>query len=60
MTSWKTTLAGAVGAVGAFLSTQSDHTLATIGQVVTGVATFLLGMFARDNNVTSEQAGLKK
>lgn len=57
MKSWKTTLFGALAAVGTFLSTQPG--LEIVGQVVTGLATFCLGAFARDNSVTSEQAGAK-
>jgi hypothetical protein len=57
MKSWKTTLFGALAAVGVFLSTQPGLELA--GQIVSGLATFLLGAFARDNSVTSEQAGAK-
>lgn len=57
MKSWKTTLFGALAAVGTYLATQPG--LEIVGQVLTGVATFLLGAFARDNNVTSEQAGVK-
>lgn len=59
MKSWKTTLAGVIGAIGTFLLTQQDHTLQVIGQVLAGVGTFLLGLFARDNKVTSEDVGAK-
>lgn len=59
MKSWKTTLAGVIGAIGAFLVTQPDHTVQVIGQALSAIGTFLLGLFARDNKVTSEQAGAK-
>lgn len=54
--SWKTTVAGAVGAVGAYFSTL-EGSWKVAGQILTGLATFLLGMFARDNDKTSEQVG---
>lgn len=57
MKSWKTTLAGAVGALGVYLSTQPG--LEVVGQILAGLGSFLTGLFARDNNVTSEQAGAK-
>ena len=59
MKSWKTTLAGAVGALATFLATQEAPGLKLAGQVLTGISVALLGIFARDNNVTSEQAGAK-
>lgn len=58
MKSWKTTLAGAVGALGIYFSSL-DGSLHIVGQVLTAVGTFLTGLFARDNGVTSEQAGAK-
>lgn len=58
MKSWKTTLAGAIGALGAYFTTL-DGSLHIVGQVLTAVGTFLVGLFARDNNVSSEQAGVK-
>lgn len=58
--SWKTTVAGAISALGVFLSTQNQYSWAPVaGQVMTGLGTFLMGMFARDSNVSSEQQGLK-
>lgn len=58
--SWKTTLAGAIGALGVYLSSQSQYSWApTAGQILTGLGTFLIGMFARDKDVSSEQQGLK-
>ena len=57
--SWRTTLCGAVAALGTFLVGQGEpwH---TIGVVVAAVATLGLGFVARDNVVTSESAGAKK
>lgn len=60
MKSWKTTLAGAIGAIATFLAGQETPSLKLIGQILTGVSVTLLGLFARDNNVTSEDAGAKK
>jgi hypothetical protein len=63
MTSWKTTAAG-VGAiliaVGAAVSSQFDNDPATVADWGAVVAAVLAGIgliFARDNKVTSEQAG---
>ena len=58
MKSWKTTLAGSIGALGAYFSTL-DGSLHIVGQILSAVGTFLIGFFARDNNVSSEQAGAK-
>lgn len=57
MKSWKTSVSGSVAALGVYFANQTDPTLHIIGQVLTAVGTFLTGLFARDNNVTSEQAG---
>lgn len=59
MKSWKTTLAGAVSALGYALSKSDDHTLQTIGSILTPIGALLMGAFARDNSVTSEKAGAK-
>lgn len=52
MKSWKTTLFGAIGAIGVFLTSQADPTLQVIGQVVSAIALFGIGMVAKDSNVT--------
>jgi hypothetical protein len=59
MKSWKTTLAGILVALGTSLTQSSDKTLQTIGAILTPVGSLLLGLSARDNNVTSEKAGAK-
>lgn len=59
MKSWKTTLAGAIAAVGAYLVANETGAAHTVGQVMVGLGPFLVGLFARDNNVTSEQVGAK-
>jgi uncharacterized membrane protein YhiD involved in acid resistance len=63
MKSWKTTVAG-VGAIliaiGAALGAQFDSDPATVadwGAVIAAVIAGVGLLFARDNNVTSEQAG---
>ena len=49
--SWKTTLAGALMALGAYFQTL-DGVYAIIGQVLVIGAPILLGLFAKDSNVT--------
>ena len=59
-TSWKSTLAGAITALGTYLSGLDDpEYLATIGKVLMAVGTFILGAVTRDNSVSSEEAGAK-
>lgn len=61
MKSWKTTVAGALAALGAYLVTVNEPSwLPTLGKILAGASTAAIGFFARDNNVTSEQAGAKK
>ena len=58
MKSWKTTLGGALGALGTYLATVDDPAwLQIIGQVCIGLGMLIMGMSARDNGVTSKQAG---
>ena len=60
MKSWKTTLSGIVAAAATGVAGAYQGT--TIGQVAGYVAMFAtaaIGFFARDNSVTSEQAGAK-
>ena len=58
MKSWKTTLCGALAALGAYLITVPDPAwLATVGKVLVGLGTAAIGFFARDNSVTSKDAG---
>lgn len=59
MKSWKTTLAGSIGAVGAYLASTGDATLVTIGKIMAAAGVFLMGLFARDNGVSSEDVGIK-
>lgn len=61
MKSWKTTLCGAIGAVGMYLQTVNDPSwMPTFGKILCALGILLAGYFARDNNVTSEQAGAKQ
>lgn len=56
--SWKTTVAGAISALGVFITTQTQYSWAAVtGQVLTGLGTFLMGMWARDNDKTSADVG---
>lgn len=58
--SWKTSVGGALGAIGTTLSGfSSDDVLKGIGVIASGIGILLLGLAARDNNVSSEQAGAK-
>lgn len=58
--SWKTTVCGAVVALGTFFTTQTDWSWEPIvGKILTGVGVFLMGLFARDKDVSSEQQGVK-
>jgi hypothetical protein len=61
MKSWKTTLAGAIAALAAYLAKDASLSPAahSIAEVVGYIATASIGFFARDNNVSSETAGAK-
>ena len=59
MKSWKTTLGGVLGAIGAALVAMDDIFLKAAGSVLSAVGVLLLGLAARDNNVSSEDAGAK-
>jgi hypothetical protein len=51
MKSWKTTLGGAITAIGAAFSQSDDATLKAIGQVLIVLGPVLIGIFAKDSNV---------
>lgn len=58
--SWKTTLGGILAAIGTGLQGVKDPSwVALIGQVLGGIGVLVMGMAARDNSVTSEDAGAK-
>lgn len=53
MKSWKTTLFGAVGALGVYFTNITDPSyFHIIGQVLSAIAMFGLGAVAKDSNVT--------
>lgn len=54
MKNWKTTLAGCLGAVAAYLATASDVApwLQSVGQLLAPLSVALIGFFAKDSNVT--------
>ena len=60
MKSWKTTAFGALGALGVYLTSVKDpEWVSVIGQFVSAISTFGLGMVARDNDKSSETVGAK-
>ena len=60
MKSWKTTLGGAIIALGSFLQTLEDPAwISVVGATLIGVGGLLVGGTARDNGVSSEEAGVK-
>lgn len=58
--SWKTTLGGILASVGITLGNSEDKTLSLIGQILSAAGTFIIGISARDNAVSSEEVGIKK
>lgn len=59
-TSWKTTVGGLLGTIGTAVGGFStDQVMHAIGIIVGGIGMLVLGLAARDNSVTSEQAGAK-
>jgi hypothetical protein len=57
MTSWKTTVGGLLMAAGMSVLDNPDPRIHLAAKVCEALGAALLGMSARDNNVTSEQAG---
>ena len=63
MTSWKTSLGGLLAMVAAALDMLPDHAggaqwIKPYAPFLAALAAGIIGLAARDNNVTSEQAGL--
>lgn len=58
MKSWKTTLGGILLGIGTPLATAGEGLYKTVGTVLATIGGLLMA-FARDNNVTSEDAGAK-
>lgn len=52
MKNWKTTLCGAVTAIGVALMAQDDPIMKLVGGVVAALGALLTGVFAKDSNVT--------
>lgn len=52
MKSWKTTVFGALTAVGTYLVTIDEPITKTVGQILIVLGPILLGIFAKDANVT--------
>jgi hypothetical protein len=61
MKSYKTTLAGVIAAIATYLAKDASisPSVQQIAEIVGVAATASLGFFARDNNVSSENAGAK-
>lgn len=56
MKNWKTTLFGAISALGVYFSTINDPSwMPTVGNILIGFGTFLVGFFAKDSNITNSQ-----
>lgn len=65
MTSWKTTVGGIAAALGsaataAFMFGGVPQWFGAVGASLTALSVAWIGFAARDNNVTSEQAGAAK
>ena len=59
MKSWKTTIVGTLAAIGLAASGLNDAEGLTWIEILSALFAAALGVFARDNNVTSEKAGAK-
>ena len=59
MKSWKTTLGGLLAATGLALKHAPEPAVASWSDFATGLGIAILGMAARDNGVSSEDAGIK-
>jgi len=52
MKNWKTTLFGFVTAAGAGMIASDDPTIQLVGKILVIIGPILLGLFAKDSNVT--------
>ena len=60
MASWRTTLFGILSAAGTGLLTVKEPAwVSTLGQIMAAIGVAGMGLSARDNKVSSEQAGAK-
>ena len=57
--SWKTTLGGILMALGSYFLTQDFAMASFIASVLNAGGALLIGVMARDNSVSSEEAGAK-
>jgi len=58
--SWKTTVGGVMAAVGAALSAMDSEAMQGVGAAILGLGVAFGLISARDNGVSSEQAGAVK
>lgn len=56
MKNWKTTLFGAITALGTYLSTTDDAITKVAGQILVVLGPVLLGLFAKDATTTTDTA----
>lgn len=59
MKSWKTTVGGVLLGIGTPLAGAGEGIYKTIGLILATIGGVLVGVAARDNNVSSEAAGIK-
>jgi hypothetical protein len=58
--SWRTTIGGIVSLIGGFIPLVPFPGSAIVGPIVIGIGGLITGSQARDNGVTSEEAGAKQ
>ncbi len=59
MKSWKTTLGGILLGIGVPLASAGTGFYHTIGIILSSVGGIIMGGFARDNNVSSQDVGIR-